>query len=50
MMEKKFIEIFTGLKRNFGFAKIEKGYTDPETGKLQLKPGDYGWSSRPIEE
>jgi len=49
-MEKKFIEIFTGLKRNFGFAKIEKGYTDPETGKLQLKPGDYGWSSRPIEE
>jgi hypothetical protein len=38
-MDKKFIQIFTGLERNFGFANVKNGYTDPETGKLKLKNG-----------
>ena len=49
-MKKKFIEIFTGLKRNFGYANVKNGYIDPETGKLKLKHGDYGWASRPITD
>ena len=49
-MKKKFIEIFTGLKRNFGYANVKNGYIDPDTGKLKLKHGDYGWASRPITD
>ena len=49
-IDKKYIDIFTGLKRNFGYANIKDGYTDPETGKLKLKQGDYGWASRPITD
>ena len=49
-MDKKFIQIFTGLERNFGFANVKNGYTDPETGKFKLKNGDYGWSSKPVTE
>ena len=50
MTDKKFIEIFTGLKRNFGYANVKNGYIDPETGKLKLKPGDYGWAQKPIKD
>jgi len=49
-IDKKFIDIFTGLKRNFGYANIKDGYIDPKTGKLKLKQGDYGWASRPITD
>ena len=30
-MDKKFIQIFTGLERNFGFANVKNGYIDPST-------------------
>ena len=50
MTDKKFIAIFTGLKRNFGYANVKNGYIDPETGKLKLKPGDYGWAQKPIKD
>ena len=50
MTDKKFIDIFTGLKRNFGYANVKNGYIDPETGKLKLKPGDYGWAQKPVTD
>jgi hypothetical protein len=46
-MERNFIEYFTGLQRNFGFADLTKNIKDPTTGKL--KP-EYGWSKQPITE
>ena len=46
-MERNFIEYFTGLQRNFGFADLTKNIKDPTTGKL--KP-EYGWSKQPIAE
>jgi hypothetical protein len=45
-----FIKYFTGLKRNYGFCNISNGYTDPDTGKLKFKSGDYGWSGKPITD
>jgi hypothetical protein len=45
-----FIKYFTGLKRNYGFCNISNGYTDPDTGKLKFKSGDYGWSGKPIND
>ncbi len=47
-MESKFIEIFTGLERNYGYCNIKNGFKDENTGKIKFKPGDYGWSQNPI--
>ena len=44
-MENKFIEIFTGLKRDYGYADINSAYKDPATGKLKLK---YGWAAKEL--
>ena len=50
-MESKFIEIFTGLKRNYGYCNVKNGYKeDIGNGKVKFKPGDYGWSQNPIKE
>mgnify|MGYP003126954535 FL=1 len=46
-MEKKFIDIFTGLKRDYGYADINSAYKDPATGKLKLK---YGWAAKELLE
>ena len=46
-MEQKFIEIFTGLKRDYGYADINSAFKDPATGKLKLK---YGWAAKPLSE
>ena len=46
-MENKFIEIFTGLKRDYGYADINSAYKDPSTGKLKLK---YGWAAKELLE
>jgi hypothetical protein len=45
--EKRFIEAFAGLKRNFGKADLTKLSIDPSTGKA--KPV-YGWAHREITE
>ena len=37
-MESKFIEIFAGLKRNYGYCNIKNGFKDPDTGKIKFKP------------
>jgi hypothetical protein len=47
-MEKEFGEIFSGLKRNFGIAYLDKFTIDPNTGKK--KPERYGWSFREITD
>jgi len=46
----EFKKIFTGLERNFGFCNISNGYTDPDTGKIKFRSGDYGWSGKPITD
>ena len=46
-MEKKFIEIFTGLKRDYGYADLNSAFKDPSTGKLKLK---YGWAAKELLE
>ena len=49
-LQKEFKKYFTGLTRNFGFCNISNGYTDPETGKIRFRAGDYGWSGKPITD
>ena len=44
-MEEKFINIFSGLKRDYGYADINSAYKDPATGKLKLK---YGWAAKEL--
>ena len=34
---KEFIKYFTGLKRNYGYCNVDKGYTD-EAGKIRFDP------------
>lgn len=46
-MERKFIEIFNGLKRDYGYAKIKGASKDPTTGKLKA---DHGWSGKPVQD
>jgi len=46
----EFKKAFTGLERNFGFCNINNGYTDPDTGKLKFRSGDYGWSGKPVTD
>ena len=46
---KDFIKYFTGLKRNYGFCNIEKGYKD-ESGKIKFDPKDYGWAKKEITD
>jgi len=47
-MEKDFIEIFTGLKRNYGFADLSELVMDPETNKM--RPKRYGWTHKEITD
>jgi hypothetical protein len=47
-MEKEFGEIFSGLKRNFGIAYLDKFTIDPNTGKK--KPEKYGWSFKEVTD
>ena len=49
-MERKFIEFFTGLDRNFGYCDLSNAKVNPETGKLEIPIKDYGWKGRPIED
>lgn len=49
-MESRFIKIFSGLERNYGYCNVKNGYTDPDTGKLKFKPGDYGWSQDAVTD
>ena len=46
---KEFIKYFTGLKRNYGYCNINKGYKD-DAGKIRFDPRDYGWAKRPITD
>ena len=39
--ERKFIEIFTGLSRDFGTADLSRLQIDPSTGKARPV---YGWA------
>jgi len=49
-MERKFIEFFTGLDRNFGYCDLSNAKVNSETGKLEIPNKDYGWKGRPIED
>jgi hypothetical protein len=49
-MERKFIEFFTGLSRNFGECKLTNAKVNPETGKLEIPDKDYAWSGRLIQD
>src|SRR6056300_86148 len=46
----EFINIFSGLKRNYGFCNVQNGKTDPATGKKYFDKGDYGWRKKPITD
>ena len=46
-MENRYIEIFTGLRRDYGYADINSAFKDPSTGKLKLK---YGWAAKELLE
>jgi hypothetical protein len=45
--ERKFIEIFTGLSRDFGTADLSRLQIDPSTGKARPV---YGWAHSPIKD
>ena len=44
-MEEKFIQIFDGLKRDYGYAEVSNGYKDSTTGKFKVK---HGWAGKPL--
>ena len=44
-MEQKFVKIFDGLKRDYGYAEITNGYKDSTTGKFKVK---HGWAGKPL--
>ena len=44
-MEQKFIQIFNGLKRDYGYAEVSNGYKDTTTGKFKVK---HGWAGKPL--
>jgi hypothetical protein len=46
-MENKFIQIFEGLKKDFGVAYLDRIEIDPDTGK---KRPVYGWQAKPISD
>jgi hypothetical protein len=46
-MEKRFVEIFTGLKRDYGYADPQSAYKDPSTGKLKI---EHFWAKKPVTE
>jgi len=46
-MEKRFVEIFTGLKRDYGYADPQSAYKDPSTGKLKI---EHFWAKQPVTE
>ena len=46
----QFRKYFSGLQRDYGFCNVDKGYVDPESGKIKFDPGDYGWSKRNITD
>ena len=46
---REFIKYFTGLKRNYGYCNVNKGYKD-ESGKIRFDAKDYGWAKRPIND
>jgi hypothetical protein len=49
-MERKFIEFFTGLDRNFGYCDLSNAKVNQDTGKLEIPIKDYGWKGRPVED
>jgi len=46
----EFIDIFSGLKRRYGFCNVQNGKTDPATGKKYFDKGDYGWSKVELKD
>ena len=44
-MEQKFVKIFDGLKRDYGYAEITNGYKDSTTGKFKVK---HGWAGKAL--
>ena len=44
-MEEKFVKIFDGLRRDYGYAEISNGYKDTTTGKFKVK---HGWAGKPL--
>jgi hypothetical protein len=46
----QFRKYFSGLQRDYGFCNVDKGYVDPDSGKIKFDPGDYGWSKRNITD
>ena len=44
-MEQKFIKIFDGLKRDYGYAEVSNGYKDSTTGKFKVK---HGWAGKQL--
>ena len=46
----EFIDIFSGLRRRYGFCNVQNGKTDPATGKKYFDKGDYGWSKVELKD
>ena len=44
-MEQKFVQIFDGLKRDYGYAEVSNGYKDSTTGKFKVK---HGWAGKQL--
>ena len=46
-MEEKYIKIFSGLKRDYGYGVPESAYTEPSTGKLKI---DHFWAQKSVTD
>ena len=42
-MQEKYIKYFDGYRMAYGTANLKNAQRDPDSGKLKLPKGDYGW-------
>ena len=46
----EFIDIFSGLRRRYGFCNVQNAKIHPATGKKYFEKKDYGWSKTELKD
>ena len=46
----EFIDIFSGLRRRYGFCNVQNKKIHPATGKHYFEKKDYGWSKNELKD
>ena len=49
-MSKKYIKFFDGFRKAYGTAELKNAERDPDSGKLKLPNGAYGWTHQELTD